>query len=48
MFARHAADRGAIFHPVLNWFLSAAHTDADIDEAIDIAADAFRVTPTEG
>ena len=46
-FARHAAERGAIFHPVLNWFLSAAHTDADIDEAIDIAAEAFRLTPTE-
>ncbi|MDH4169962.1 MAG: hypothetical protein OEW42_10260 [Acidimicrobiia bacterium] len=47
-FARHAADLGAIFHPVLNWFLSAAHTDADIDEAIGIATEAFRLTPTAG
>ncbi|MBI2704359.1 MAG: aminotransferase class III-fold pyridoxal phosphate-dependent enzyme [Actinobacteria bacterium] len=43
-FARHAADRGALFHPVLNWFLSAAHVDSDIDEAIAIAAEAFRLT----
>jgi len=46
-FARHAADLGAVFHPFLNWFLSAAHTNADIDEAIEIATEAFRLTPTE-
>ena len=29
-----AARNGAYFHPWHNWFLSAAHTDADIDEAL--------------
>ena len=32
---RRRARRGAYFHPWHNWFLSAAHTDADIDEALD-------------
>lgn len=45
-FAREAAALGAILHPVLNWFLSAAHTEADIDETIAIAAEAFRRTPS--
>jgi len=44
-FAREAAGLGAIFHPSLNWNLSAAHRDADIDEAIAIASEAFRRTP---
>jgi glutamate-1-semialdehyde 2,1-aminomutase len=46
-FARHAARNGAIFHPTLNWFLSGAHTHADIDEAINIAKIAFTQTPVE-
>lgn len=33
--------RGAFFHPHHNWFLSAAHTDADIDAALAIARVAF-------
>ena len=44
-FARLAAQGGVIFHPTLNWFLSGAHTAADIDEAIHIGAAAFRDTP---
>ena len=40
-FARAAALRGAILHPFLNWNLSAAHTEADINETIEIAAAAF-------
>lgn len=45
VFAREAAGRGAIFHPGLNWNLSAAHKAPDIDEAIEIAAAAFAATP---
>jgi glutamate-1-semialdehyde 2,1-aminomutase len=45
-FAREAALRGALFHPNLNWFLSAAHDDATIDEAIEIARAAFASVPT--
>lgn len=44
IFARHASYLGAIFHPAVNWNLSLAHQDADIDEAISIAREAFRLT----
>lgn len=44
-FARMAAEGGAILHPMLNWNLSAAHTEADIDETIEIAAKAMTATP---
>ncbi|MDX1648347.1 MAG: aminotransferase class III-fold pyridoxal phosphate-dependent enzyme [Myxococcota bacterium] len=47
-FAREAARRGALFHPSLNGFLSAAHDDAAIDEAVAIAEEAFRATPSAG
>jgi glutamate-1-semialdehyde 2,1-aminomutase len=46
-FGQQAALRGAIFHPTLNWFLCYAHKEKDIDEAISIAAEAFRHTPAE-
>jgi glutamate-1-semialdehyde 2,1-aminomutase len=36
-----AARYGAYFHPWHNWFLSAAHTDADIDEALIATDEAF-------
>ncbi|MEY4237965.1 MAG: hypothetical protein RL339_566 [Pseudomonadota bacterium] len=36
-FAYEAARRGLLFHPRLAWFVSAAHDDAAIDEAIAIA-----------
>jgi glutamate-1-semialdehyde 2,1-aminomutase len=45
-FSRHAAHLGAIFPPFLNWNLSLAHKESDIDEAIAIALEAFRRTPT--
>lgn len=47
-FARAAAGEGVIFHPFLNWFLSAAHTSADIDAAVEAARAAFAATPTSG
>lgn len=40
-FSYESAKRGALFHPRLNWFLSAAHDDATVDEAIVIADAAF-------
>ena len=36
-----AARRGAYFHPWHNWFLSAAHSDEDIDRALDATEEAF-------
>lgn len=44
-FSREAAGRGALLHPMLNWNLSAALTEADIDETIQIATEAMAATP---
>jgi glutamate-1-semialdehyde 2,1-aminomutase len=41
VFAAACADRGLIVHPRHNWFLSAAHTVADIDRALEISEVAF-------
>ena len=40
-WAREAVRRGVYLHPWHNWFLSAAHTDADIDEALSRTNEAF-------
>jgi glutamate-1-semialdehyde 2,1-aminomutase len=42
-FAGAAAERGLIVHPRHNWFLCGAHTDADIERALEITNDAFGV-----
>lgn len=44
-FAFEAARRGVLFHPTLNWFLSAAHTEAVIEEALAVADAAFQAVP---
>jgi glutamate-1-semialdehyde 2,1-aminomutase len=43
-FAYEAAKRGLLFHPRLCWFLSSAHDDAAIDEAIAIADAALKAS----
>jgi glutamate-1-semialdehyde 2,1-aminomutase len=40
-FAEAAAARGVYLHPWHNWFLSAAHTDSDIDAILRRTDDAF-------
>jgi len=46
-FCGAAVENGAILHPRHNWFLSAAHTEDDIDRAL-IATDAgFRAVQTQ-
>jgi glutamate-1-semialdehyde 2,1-aminomutase len=40
-FCAAAAERGVYFHPHHNWFVSAAHTDADIDRTLAVADEAF-------
>lgn len=40
-FAAECLHRGVFFHPHHNWFLSAAHTRADVDQAIEVAGAAF-------
>ena len=42
-FCGECARRGVFFHPHHNWFLSAAHTETDIDEALTVTEAAFRV-----
>jgi glutamate-1-semialdehyde 2,1-aminomutase len=42
-FAAASAERGLIVHPRHNWFLCGAHTDADIERALEITKDAFAV-----
>ena len=41
VFTGEAARRGVFLHPWHNWFLSAAHTDTDVDWALSRTADAF-------
>lgn len=41
-FCGAAARNGVILHPAHNWFLCAAHTDEDIDRALEATEDAFR------
>jgi len=47
-FCTKAVRKGAFFHPHHNWFLSAAHDEASIDEAIAIASECFsEMRPSE-
>lgn len=41
VFAGACARRGVFLHPVHNWFLSAAHTERDIDLALEVTEAAF-------
>lgn len=43
----HAVARGVYLHPYHNWFLSAAHTDDDIDDALARTDEAFAVLARE-
>lgn len=47
IFAREMIDRGVFIHPHHNWFICAAHTDADIDYTLEMADTAFKVTREE-
>lgn len=46
-FAELCAERGVLFHPHHNWFMSAAHTPEAIDEAIEVAKEALKVMAAE-
>ena len=41
-FCATAADHGVIVHPRHNWFVSAAHTEADVERALAAARAGFR------
>jgi glutamate-1-semialdehyde 2,1-aminomutase len=43
VFCSEACRRGVFLHPIHNWFLSAAHKEADIDEALAVTEVAFGI-----
>jgi glutamate-1-semialdehyde 2,1-aminomutase len=47
IFCREMIARGVFMHPYHNWFLCAAHTEADIDHALDMADAAFELIRRE-
>jgi len=44
-FYHETAKRGALIHPRLNHFVSAAHDEAAIEEVISIVDDSLAATP---
>ncbi len=46
-FSGLAARRGVIFHPCHNWFISSAHTPADIAQAVAVAEECFAIVAKE-
>lgn len=43
-FCGEAAKRGVFLHPHHNWFVSGAHTEADIDRTLQVTEECFRLT----
>lgn len=43
-FCGEAAKRGVFLHPHHNWFLSAAHTAADIERTLEVTRECFALT----
>jgi glutamate-1-semialdehyde 2,1-aminomutase len=46
-FSGEAARRGVFFHPHHNWFMIAAHQEADIRKALDVADACFAIVKKE-
>jgi glutamate-1-semialdehyde 2,1-aminomutase len=42
-FSRLAAAHGVIFHPLHNWFICAAHQKQDIEQAVAVSEECFRL-----
>jgi glutamate-1-semialdehyde 2,1-aminomutase len=42
-FSAEVTRRGAFFHPHHNWFISAAHSPADVEATLHMADEAFAV-----
>ena len=43
-FGGEAAKRGIIFHPLHNWFVSAALEEKDIKKTLDVTDHCFKLT----
>jgi len=48
IFCARAYQEGVFFHPLHNWFVSAAHTDEDIEETLAATQKAFAAVKEEG
>jgi glutamate-1-semialdehyde 2,1-aminomutase len=46
-FCAETVRRGVFFHPNLNWFMSAAMSETDIEHALAVADEAFVVVKAE-
>jgi glutamate-1-semialdehyde 2,1-aminomutase len=46
-FCTECIQRGVYFHPVHNWFLSTAHSEADIRRTLEATDDAFKIVKRE-
>lgn len=47
-FFTEALRRGVLLHPNHQWFLSAAHTDEDVQTAIDVCRSSFELVMSQG
>ena len=47
LFCGEAARRGVFLHPHHNWFLMAAHTERDIDQALAVTEEAFKAVKAQ-
>jgi len=47
VFCAAAAARGVYFHPHHNWFLSTAHTEADIRRTLEVTDAAFKAVKAQ-
>jgi glutamate-1-semialdehyde 2,1-aminomutase len=48
VFSAAMLERGVIIHPRHNWFLSAAHTDDDVDRFLEAADDGLQAVLRSG
>ena len=46
-FSAECAKRGVLLHPHHNWFMMYSHEEADIQQALDVADEAFGVVKQE-
>jgi len=47
LFYREVTRRGVLLHPNHHWFVSAAHTDADLAHTLEVCGEAFRYAQAE-
>jgi len=45
-FCARAYQEGVFFHPIHNWFISAAHGDAEIEQTLMVTRKAFEAVKT--